>query len=66
MTPAKWRTGKRRTWHHGIGADAAALGVCRQYLWYILTGRKQSRSLTRRYADLKASQPNEPGKTPKS
>ena len=35
-----------------IRADAAALGVERSHLWRVLTGRRESRSLLRRYGEL--------------
>lgn len=36
----------------GICAAAAALGCSRQHLWSVLTGQRQSRSLTARYQAL--------------
>ena len=42
-----------RTIHQGIVADAKALDVHRIHLWLVLTGRRQSRSLVRRYRALK-------------
>jgi hypothetical protein len=55
---AETRKRKRnpRVKFHGICADAVSLGVCRQYLFDVLTGRKQSRSLTVRYEALKGTQ----------
>lgn len=38
----------------GIKDDAAALGVDRVHLFRVLTGKRQSHSLKRRYAELKA------------
>ena len=40
----------------GIGKAAAALGVERTHLWRVLTGQRQSRSLTRRYAEWKEAE----------
>ncbi len=37
----------------GIGDACAALGCSRTHLYYVLTGQRQSRSLTRRYAEWK-------------
>lgn len=37
----------------GIGEAAQALGVDRTHLWRVLTGRRQSRSLSARYAAWK-------------
>ncbi len=37
----------------GITRDAAELGVSRVHLWKVLTGRRSSLSLTRRYGELK-------------
>jgi len=39
-----------------IGADAKKLGVHRVHLWQVLTGRRQSKSLLRRYHTLKRGQ----------
>jgi hypothetical protein len=35
-----------------ISRHAAELGVTREHLWRVLTGRRESRSLTARYSDL--------------
>ena len=35
-----------------IGRDAALLGVSRTHLWRVLSGRRESRSLVRRYREL--------------
>jgi len=43
-----------RTVHQGIVADAKALDVHRIHLWLVLTGRRQSRSLIKRYRALRA------------
>ena len=42
-----------RTIHHGITTHAKQLGVHRIHLWLVLTGRRQSRSLIKRYRALK-------------
>lgn len=34
-----------------ISEACRALGVSRTHLWYVLTGVRESRSLTRRYAE---------------
>lgn len=39
----------------GIAREAAALGVDRTHLWRVLTGRRESRSLLRRHAELVAN-----------
>ena len=36
----------------GISRHAAELGVRREHLWMVLTGRRESRSLLSRYAVL--------------
>lgn len=51
-TRANNKTGKTRRFR-GISADAERLDVCRQHLWQVLTGRRQSRSLLSRYQQLK-------------
>lgn len=38
----------------GICADARALGVSRMHLWAVLSGRRESDGLVRRYQELKA------------
>ena len=43
-----------RVQHPGIGADAAALGCHRMHLWSVLTKRRSSKSLIRRYRELQA------------
>lgn len=42
-----------RTKFRGIGAAAKALGCNRNHLWLVLTGRRTSHSLLRRYHQLK-------------
>jgi hypothetical protein len=44
---------KRQTRFRGIGRHAEELGVRREHLWQVLTGRRQSRSLMDRYAEIK-------------
>lgn len=44
--------GPSRVRFPNIRADAAALGVERSHLWRVLTGRRESRSLLRRYGEL--------------
>ena len=39
----------------GISQAARTLGVSRTHLWYVLTGRRQSRSLLARYQVFVAS-----------
>ena len=55
---AKAKRGKRK-WkavYRGITAHAAALGCTRPHLWMVLTGRRQSKSLTARYDALVKAQ----------
>jgi hypothetical protein len=52
VTKGKSET-KRRSRFTGICADAEALGVSREHLFRVLTGERQSRSLMRRYLELK-------------
>jgi hypothetical protein len=40
----------------GIVAQARALGVSRIHLWYVMTGRRDSNPLMRRYRALKRAQ----------
>lgn len=47
------KTKRGPTKYPGIVRDASALGVTRIHLWLVLTGRRESRSLTARYAALK-------------
>lgn len=42
-----------RVKYTGIVADAAALGVHRIHLYLVLSGKRESRSLLRRYQALK-------------
>jgi len=44
----------------GIVGDARALGVSYEHLWYVLSGKRKSDSLTRRYRILKTSGQIEP------
>jgi len=46
---------KRVIRYHGICADAATLGVNRNSLYKVLSGRWVSKSLSARYAALKAT-----------
>ena len=46
----KKQQGKSR--YVGIKADARRLGVTRQHLYYVLEGKRPSRSLLRRYQAL--------------
>ena len=49
------KTARRRTVRFpGISQAARTLGVSRTHLWYVLTGVRESRSLTRRYEALAA------------
>jgi hypothetical protein len=50
------KTRKRGPRIPGICADAEALGVHRIHLWNVLKGRRESRSLLRRYKALKQQQ----------
>ena len=51
--------GKRKWVFRGITEDAEELGVSRQHLWFVLTGKRESKSLSRRYRALKAQQRRE-------
>jgi len=55
-----WRTGKpcinKRTKFPGITQDAKTLGCNRIHLYLVLDGRRESKSLTRRYKELKKQQ----------
>jgi hypothetical protein len=52
-TSDKVKTEKTRTRFPGITEDAKKLGVNRVTLWRVATGRWKSRSLMRRYRQLK-------------
>jgi hypothetical protein len=52
VTKGKSET-KKRSRFTGICADAEVLGVSREHLFRVLTGERQSRSLMRRYLELK-------------
>jgi hypothetical protein len=54
VTKGKGET-KKRSRFTGICADAHALGVSREHLFRVLTGERESRSLLRRYLELKQS-----------
>lgn len=43
---------KRRWMIRGLSASAKALGVSRVHLWMVLTQRRESASLLRRYQEL--------------
>ena len=47
---------KRAPKIRGLCADAEELGVTRMHLWAVLKGKRESRSLTRRYKALKQQQ----------
>lgn len=56
MLPKQRATGKVKrgaTEFHGIGRDAAQLGVTRVHLWLVLKGKRESRPLIRRYQQLR-------------
>jgi hypothetical protein len=59
VTKGKSET-KKRSRFTGICADAQALGVSREHLFRVLTGERQSRSLMRRYLELKRPAPAKP------
>ena len=52
---------KTRLRFAGICADAEALGVTREHLFRVLVGERQSRSLLRRYQELKRNGVNQTG-----
>jgi len=49
----KAKTKKRAQRFRGIGRHAEQLGVRREHLWMVLTGRRESRSLMVRYAAMR-------------
>lgn len=49
------RAARGPTKYVGILSDAAALGVSREHLWQVLERKRESRSLVRRYQELKGS-----------
>lgn len=51
----KIQTKKSKVRFPRIARDAAALGVDRTHLWRVLTGRRESASLLRRYRALAAA-----------
>ncbi len=65
----KDKKGRGPTVFRGITAHAALLGVRREYLWTVLTGRLSSKSLMARYNQLVSCQsigrldPNQAGLT---
>jgi hypothetical protein len=44
----------RKNFTPGITADAKTLGVSRQHLFYVLSGRRTSKVLKQRYDELQA------------
>jgi hypothetical protein len=42
-----------KTKFEGITEDAARLNVCRTHLYRVLTGKRESKSLLKRYENLK-------------
>lgn len=52
----KSHQGRRAIRYPGITRDARSLGVAREHLWQVLTGRRKSRSLLKRYRALKHEQ----------
>jgi hypothetical protein len=52
--PPKKSESKRQVLFVGICADAVKLGVCREHLYRVLTGQRVSKSLLKRYQELKA------------
>jgi hypothetical protein len=55
-TGRKTKQKQGRVKYVGIVADAKKLGVNRVTLWRVLAGEWQSRSLTKRYQELKKEQ----------
>ena len=47
---------KRKPAIKGITHDAKTLGVTHSHLWRVLTGKRESIPLTRRYRELKRNQ----------
>jgi hypothetical protein len=66
--PSKKSESKRQVQFVGICADAVRLGVSREHLYRVLIGERTSKSLLKRYQELKAQgeQPptEEPAATP--
>ena len=52
---------KRKIKYPGIVKDAELLGISRKQLFCVLEGERPSKSLTRRYHELKARQEEEKG-----
>ena len=50
---SKKESPKKVTRFHGIVGHAERLGVSRIHLWLVLSGRRQSRSLLKRYRKIK-------------
>lgn len=53
VTRSKIKPKAVRVKYVGIVADARSLGVRREHLWQVLTGRRRSKSLLARYRQLK-------------
>jgi hypothetical protein len=51
---------KRQVQFFGICADAKALGVSREHLYRVLTGRRTSQSLMKRYLELRSKRDKPP------
>jgi hypothetical protein len=51
--PSNKSESKRRVQFIGICADAVKLGVSREHLYRVLTGQRMSKSLLKRYQELK-------------
>ena len=49
-------TREHRPVYPGIVADARRLGVSRMHLWAVLSGRRESSGLVRRYRKIKERQ----------
>jgi len=58
--PPKKGESKRQVRFIGICADATKLGVTREHLYRVLIGQRTSRSLLRRYRELKSGVDNMP------
>ena len=52
MTEKANKKQKRAKPIKGITADAVTLGVTREHLWRVLTGKRKSPGLLKRYEDL--------------
>jgi hypothetical protein len=60
VSPNKSESKRRVVQFVGIVADATRLGVSREHLYRVLTGQRISKSLLKRYQELKSKGPQPP------